>query len=179
MKPWTLDWRLKIPLALTAVILLTELVVTAALVTRALRDARTDLESSARNLVTVLGRSLREPLVRDHLWQAFEVISTPVATRTADNPLQRIVVLDAAGQVFVATDPRRIPVASVHTNASVPVSPTKTEPSVETARAALLGFPTTKSSRLTMPPALVQRNDAHPLSDTAFPTITDPSADTS
>ncbi len=112
MRPWTLDWRLKIPLALTAVILLTELVVTAALVTRALRDARTDLESSARNLVTVLGRSLREPLVRDHLWQAFEVISTPVATRTADNPLQRIVVLDAAGQVFVATDPRRIPVAS-------------------------------------------------------------------
>lgn len=107
-----LDWRLKIPLALTAVIVLTELVVAAALVTRTLRDARADLEASSRNLVTVLGRSLREPMVRDHLWQAFEVVSTPIAARTPDNPLKRIVVLDADRQVFVATDPREIPVAT-------------------------------------------------------------------
>ena len=83
-----LDWRLKIPLALTAVIVLTELVVAAALVTRTLRDARAVLEASSRNLVTVLGRSLREPMVRDHLWQAFEVVSTPIAARTPDNPLK-------------------------------------------------------------------------------------------
>jgi signal transduction histidine kinase len=107
-----LDWRLKIPLALTAVIVLTELVVAAALVTRTLRDARIDLEASARNLSTVLGRSLREPMVRDHLWQAFEVVSTPIAARTADNPLKRIVVLDAQGLVFVSTHPREIPVAT-------------------------------------------------------------------
>jgi signal transduction histidine kinase len=105
-----LSYRVKIPLAITAVILLTELVVTTALVTRAFRDARADLEASARNLTTVLARSLREPMMRDDLWQAFEVIRTPLAARTEDNPLQSIVVLDAQQRVFVASDPERLPV---------------------------------------------------------------------
>ena len=112
MRLGDIPWRIRIPLVLTAVIVLTELVVTAALVTRALRDAQVDLETSARTLVTVLGRSLREPLVRDHLWQAFEVITTPLAARSPHNPLLRIVVLDAAHLVFVATEPRLIPVTS-------------------------------------------------------------------
>ncbi len=104
-----LSYRLKIPLAITAVIVATELVVAAALVTRAFRDARLDLESGARNLSAVLARSLREPMVRDDLWQAFEVIRTPLAVREAANPLEAIVVLDAADRVFVASDPQRFP----------------------------------------------------------------------
>ena len=56
----------------------------------------------------MLARSLRDPMVRDDLWQAFEVIRTPLAARTQDNPLQAIVVLDAQGRVFVASDPRRL-----------------------------------------------------------------------
>jgi signal transduction histidine kinase len=105
-----LSYRIKIPLAISAVILLTELVVTTTLVTRAYADARADLEASARNLSIVLARSLRDPMVRDDLWQAFEVIRTPLAARAADNPLQDIVVLDAQSRVFVASDPRRLPV---------------------------------------------------------------------
>lgn len=112
MKPADLSYRIKIPLAITAVILLTELVLTSMLVNRAFRDARTDLEASARNLTTVLARSLREPMVRDDLWHAFEVIRTPLAARSVDNPLQGIVVLDATDRVFVATDPQRLPVSS-------------------------------------------------------------------
>jgi signal transduction histidine kinase len=105
-----LSYRIKIPLAISAVILLTELVVTTTLVTRAYADARTDLEASARNLSIVLARSLRDPMLRDDLWQAFEVIRTPLAARAADNPLQDIVVLDVESRVFVASDPRRLPV---------------------------------------------------------------------
>jgi two-component system, NtrC family, sensor kinase len=55
---------------------------------------------------------LRDPLVRDDLWQAFEVIRTPVAVRGADSPLQAIAVLDTGERVFVATDPERFPVAA-------------------------------------------------------------------
>ncbi len=110
MKLTDLSYRIKIPLAISAVILLTELVVSTALVTRALGDARKDLEASARNLTTVLARSLRDPMVRDDLWQAFEVIRTPLVARAADNPLQDIVVLDDQGRVFVASDPQRMPV---------------------------------------------------------------------
>lgn len=112
MKIADVSYRIKIPLAISAVILLTELVVTSLLVTRAFRDARADLEASARNLTTVLARSLREPMVRDDLWQAFEVIRTPLAARASGNPLQTIVVLDAADRVFVASDPQRLPVTS-------------------------------------------------------------------
>ncbi|MCA3218280.1 MAG: HAMP domain-containing histidine kinase [Burkholderiales bacterium] len=112
MKLADISYRIKIPLAISAVILLTELVVTSMLVTRAFRDARADLEASARNLTTVLARSLREPMVRDDLWQAFEVIRTPLAARSTDNPLQAVIVLDAANRVFVASDPERLPVLS-------------------------------------------------------------------
>ena len=79
----SLSYRIKIPLAITTVILLTEVVVTAALLWIAFSDARFDLEASARNLTSVLSRSLRDPLVRDDLWQAYEVIQTPLAAREA------------------------------------------------------------------------------------------------
>lgn len=110
MKLPHLSYRIKIPLAISAVIVLTEFVVTTTLVSRAYSDARTDLEASARNLSTVLARSLRDPMVRDDLWQAFEVIRTPLAARAADNPLQDIVVLDEQSRVYVASDPVRVPV---------------------------------------------------------------------
>ncbi len=105
-----LSWRLKVPLAITAVILVTEVVVTTLLVTRALSDARRDLEASAESLTTLLARSLRDPLLRDDLWQAFEVLGTPLAARGSDSPLQGVVVLDGSGLVFVASEPRRVPV---------------------------------------------------------------------
>jgi signal transduction histidine kinase len=117
-----LSYRVKIPLAITAVIVMTEVVVTFALLSRAGADARTDLEASARNLIAILGRSLRDPLVRDDLWQAFEVIRTPLVARTAENPLQSIVVLDATGAVFVSSDPRTVPVTTESERLMPPLS---------------------------------------------------------
>ncbi len=108
----SLSYRVKIPLAITTVIVLTEVVVTATLLWIAFSDARADLETSARNLTAVLSRSLRDPLVRDDVWQAYEVIRTPLAARDPDNALQDIVVIDGRGQVFVASDPIRFPVAT-------------------------------------------------------------------
>lgn len=117
-----MSWRLKIPLALTAVILLTELVVTAAFVVRTFADARSDFESSAGSLGNVLARSVRGPMLRDDLWQAFEVVRTPIAARSADNPLQTVVVLDAAQKIFVASDPRRFPVSMPATELPEPLA---------------------------------------------------------
>jgi len=107
-----LSYRVKIPLVIVTVIVLTELVVTAALVTRAVGDSRRDLEAGATNLATVLARSLREPILRDDVWQAFEVIRTPLVARLPDNPLHAVVVLDVHRRVLVSTDPRRIPITA-------------------------------------------------------------------
>jgi signal transduction histidine kinase len=109
MKLSDLSWRIKVPLAILTVILATEVVVTTLLVSRALADARSDLIASSHSLTKLLARSLREPLLRDDLWQAFEVVSAPLAARRDDNPLRAIIVLDAAGQVFVASDPKSVP----------------------------------------------------------------------
>jgi signal transduction histidine kinase len=49
-------------------------------------------------------------MLRDDLWQAYEVIRTPLEVRSPGNPLQGIVIFDAANRVFVASDPKRLPV---------------------------------------------------------------------
>ena len=94
-----LSYRVKIPLVITAVIVVTELSVSGLLVKRAFDDARRDLEISAKDLGAVLARSLRDPLVRDDVWQAFEVVRTPITTRSESSPLQAIVVLGSDQRV--------------------------------------------------------------------------------
>lgn len=126
-----LSYRIKLPLAISAVILLTEVVVTATLVTRAYGDARSDLEASARSLTAVLARSLREPMARDDLWQAFEVVRMPVGVRGPEGPLQTIVVLDAANGIFVSSDPARFAVAT-----GVALLPGSSQALLEAARKA-------------------------------------------
>ncbi len=117
-----MSWRLKIPLALTAVIILTELVVATAMVVRTFRDARSDLESSAASLGNVLARSLRGPMLRDDLWQAFEVARTPLKAQTDDNPLQSVIVLDGNQKVFVASNPRRFPISTAASDLPEPLA---------------------------------------------------------
>lgn len=110
MRLRNLSWQLKIPIAITAVILVTEIVVTGLLVSRSLSDARSDLEYSADSLTTVLASSLRGPILRDDVWQGYEIITKPLQARRSDNPLTAVVVLDAADVVFVSSEPKRMPI---------------------------------------------------------------------
>ena len=60
-----LSYRVKVPLALTAVILLTEIVSDRGLPTGALTDAKRDLRASANSLAKTLALTVQEPLVKD------------------------------------------------------------------------------------------------------------------
>ncbi|MCX8098100.1 MAG: HAMP domain-containing histidine kinase [Casimicrobiaceae bacterium] len=102
-----LSYRWKLPLALVVAILATEVVVAFLLITRARSDGERDVEAYSANLLRVLAYSLAEPLQRDEVWQAFELVRTPLAAATVDNPVHAIVVLDREGQVFASTQPRR------------------------------------------------------------------------
>ncbi|HWQ39943.1 MAG TPA: HAMP domain-containing sensor histidine kinase [Burkholderiales bacterium] len=104
-----LSYRFKIPLALTAVILMTEIVLTAALLTRALADAKRDMQSSANSLAKTLSWTVREPLVKDDLWRAFEIVRAPVATKDLSSPLRDIVVLDTRQRVYASSSPKKFP----------------------------------------------------------------------
>ncbi|KAI3590396.1 hypothetical protein D9X30_4629 (plasmid) [Cupriavidus sp. U2] len=124
-----LSYRYRIPLALTAVILATEFVVTLTLLSQGLADARHDLRAGATNLVAVLSRSLRDPLLRDDVWQAFEVIRTPIEAREADNALDSITVTDNAARVFVSTDTKTFPMMASVEALSPPAKALLAEPS--------------------------------------------------
>lgn len=124
-----LSYRYRIPLALTAVILATEFVVTLTLLSQGLADARHDLRAGATNLVAVLSRSLRDPLLRDDVWQAFEVIRTPIEARDADNALNSITVTDNAARIFVSTDTKAFPMMATVEALSPPAKALLADPS--------------------------------------------------
>ena len=102
-----LSYRVKVPLALTAVILLAEVVLTAALLTRTFSDAKRDLRASANGLAKTLALTVREPLVKDELWRAYEIVQAPAATKDPSSPLQDIVVLDARQRVYTSSAPSK------------------------------------------------------------------------
>jgi two-component system, NtrC family, sensor kinase len=104
----SLSYRLKVPLALTAVILLTEVVLTTALLTRALADAKRDLRASANSLARTLARTVRDPLLKEDVWRTYEIVRAPIASKDPSSPLREIVVLDARHEVYASSEPSRI-----------------------------------------------------------------------
>ena len=104
-----LSWRVKIPLAIITAIVFTELVVTTTLLSQASRDAQADLRSNAQGLSQLLSHSLREPLVRDDLWQSYEIIRTPTVVKPVPSALKTIVITNQYAEVFVSTDPLSFP----------------------------------------------------------------------
>jgi len=102
-----ISYRYKIPLALTLAILLTECAVTAVLLGLALADARRNVIDGARSLANATALAVRESMVRDDLFRVFEFIRTPVAAKQPDDPLKEVIVFDANGRVYAASNPRR------------------------------------------------------------------------
>jgi signal transduction histidine kinase len=101
------SYRYKIPLALTLAIFLTECAVTAVLLGLALADARRNVVDGARSLANATAIAVRESIVRDDLFRVFEFIRTPVAAKQPDDPLKAVIVFDANGKVYAASNPHR------------------------------------------------------------------------
>ena len=102
-----LRYHYKIPLGFTLVIAVTALVVSATLTIRAYHDAKRELVSAALDLGKTLSRTLRAALLHDDLWQAYEIITTPVDPHANTAPERVIMVLDQKQQVYVSSAPGR------------------------------------------------------------------------
>lgn len=103
-----LSYRLKTPLALSLVILATTGVVSGILVWQGWRAAHSAFIDQAKGLGKVLARTVRPALLHDDTWQAYEILITPL---DHSGETGRVLVLaDAQGQVFAASEPRRFPV---------------------------------------------------------------------
>jgi len=105
-----ISYRYKIPATIIAVIVVTALAIAVPLISSANDAAKRDLIEHALSLGKTLSRSLQPAMLHDELWQAYEIVTTPF-----DRPLeeslrkQAIILLDAQGAVYVATDPKRFP----------------------------------------------------------------------
>ena len=122
-----LSYRIKTPLSVTLVIVLTAIILSITLLARAYQDNREEMIDNALSLGSVLARTLAPALTRDDVWQAYETIMTPLereartaggpapltssnGDRGAADPSQReILVLDTEQSIYVASRPRRYP----------------------------------------------------------------------
>ncbi|MGY6273789.1 sensor histidine kinase [Achromobacter deleyi] len=104
------SYRYKVPLALAAAIVVTELVVTVTLVRTAYVGMLRDTRQSAKTLTQVLSLSVREPLVRDDLWRVYEALRIPLAAGDGAPGLRSILVLDPNLRVYASSDPQQFPV---------------------------------------------------------------------
>jgi signal transduction histidine kinase len=105
-----LSFRYKIPLRGIGLVLVTTTLLTLTLVLRERQELHRDIIDGARVLGAALVQNLAEPLRHDDVWRAFELIRAPLQTAGAQATESRpvaLVVFDAAGGVYVSTDPDR------------------------------------------------------------------------
>jgi signal transduction histidine kinase len=100
-----LSYRVKTPLAMSLVIILTAAAVAGALAWQGYRQARAGFIQHAQVLGKTLARTVRPALIHDDVWQAYEMLITPLE-RSGDTG-RVLVLLDAHGRVFAATEPRQ------------------------------------------------------------------------
>lgn len=103
-----LSYRHKTPLAMSLVIAVAAVVVAGALVWQGYRQAHDSFIQHSQVLGKTLARTLRPALLHDDIWQAYEILLTPLE-RSGDTG-RVLVLLDPQGQVFAASEPRQFAV---------------------------------------------------------------------
>jgi two-component system, NtrC family, sensor kinase len=119
--PWQIAWidemlrnltyRYKIPLRGTVLILITATIVTASLIFRAYDDLKHDLLINSEGMSRILARTVIPALLRDDVWQAYEIINAPFHGTPHEQGIhaETVILLDAHRQIYVSTQPKRYP----------------------------------------------------------------------
>ncbi len=102
-----ISYRVKVPILLTGVILLTVTAVAFALSWRAYEDLRVEMFRNAVEIGSVLSNSLPDAMLRDDLWSAYRMVRA--AEGWADEASNRLlIVLDMNGLIYVSNKPREL-----------------------------------------------------------------------
>ncbi len=118
MRFFNLSFRYKIPLWGGALILISVLAVSAAMMFKAYEDLKEDVRISAEGLGGILTKTLFSPLLHDDVWRAFEQVNAAFHGRKPGNPIQPelIFVVGPVGQIMVSSAPAELPMlASLET----------------------------------------------------------------
>lgn len=108
-----LSFRYKIPLRATFLVLITAIMLTAAIVLREYEQMRNDIFDNAESLGLVLARTLITPLMHDDLWRSFEIINIPSQSASPSSlAADLLMVIDAQQRVMVSSQPLTHPVST-------------------------------------------------------------------
>lgn len=108
MKISDISYRVKVPLILSLVILLTASLVTFVLSWRVYKELRDELFHVAVEIGSVLSNSLPEAILKDDLWMAYRLVRA--ADGWEQNSVRRLlVVLDMNGLIYVSNRPKVLP----------------------------------------------------------------------
>ncbi len=108
--PHFFSYRIKTPLAMTLVILISAATVSALLAWQGYREAGQRFETDAMGLGKVLARTVKTALLHDDIWQAYEILITPLEHPDVD--AKDFILLDMQDRIFSASNPRRFPVSA-------------------------------------------------------------------
>ena len=102
----------KTPLRICALVVITAVLVTTALVLRERDELRNDLIGHSEGIARVLANTLVEPIVHDDAWRAYEIINAPFRATpgaAAAQSAEIVMVLDARHMIYVSTRPTEYP----------------------------------------------------------------------
>lgn len=108
-----LSYRLMVPLSFGAIILFTGLVITVGLMARSARALRADISTSTQQMSDMMAASLGPYVQHDAIWEAYQLITTPLHdTGGIDFQPRTISVIAANHRVFVSSEPDRLPISA-------------------------------------------------------------------
>lgn len=101
-----LSYRVKVPLNISLVVMVTVCVITITLLGYNYRLVDREMLQSGESLGRVLAKGVASPLLRDDLWTAWDTVRAPMAL-AEDGAIRPevVTVTDSAGRVFVSTRP--------------------------------------------------------------------------
>jgi two-component system, NtrC family, sensor kinase len=102
----------KTPLRICALVVITAVLVTGALVLRERDELRRDLIAHSEGIARVLVKTLVDPIVHDDAWRVYEIINAPFHTalpQGAGQSAELLMVLDGQHRIYVSTRPTEYP----------------------------------------------------------------------
>lgn len=114
------SYRLRVPIALTLVTLLSGVAVAVTTFVLVDRHVEASAITQTERLARTLAGSLAQPVLRNDVWQAYQMVRAPTQARDEDTGASvRIVVIDSTDRVFVSPEPESFPIGT-HVSALPP-----------------------------------------------------------
>src|SRR3989304_4252434 len=108
---FNLSFRYKIPLWGSLLIVGTAAIISSTILLRSYDELKRDVLRNAASQGRTLAYTLFPAILQDQVWQAYEILKSPLSANSPGAPGQpeSLLVLNADQQVYVSTLPRTLP----------------------------------------------------------------------